>query len=276
MYLLESETVSKRKFEAIDLIILTAVSCIIEAVILWAYNSFGKYDGYVASFIVVIGLIAIYRWNLLGIIVPILSGLVTVLMRSINGSVNLGFILAYTIGYLPMLINLLWFKFNDKVEMSRNLTKLYGYFLTGFLLVEIGRTLCIVIGTSDIQDIGKILYSYLVWDLLNLVFSALIFFIAIKQKKIVYDMNAYLLEMSKENETSMIRKDIDDYLSLEQMAEDSDVSDISLLDGGNLTNDDLKKLNETYQKMTGKESKYVKEQKAIDEYHKNKNGGKTK
>jgi len=263
---LESEIVSKSTYKAIDLLFLLAISAGLEALILFAYNSFGYGDGYIVSFVVVIGLIAIYRWNFIGIIVPILSGVVTIMMMSINKTLTLGTILAYTVGYLPMLVNMLWFKFNNKVEMSSNYSKMFAYYITGYLLVDIGRTICIVIGTADFSQIGNVLYTYVVWDLLNVVIGALVYLLALRQKVIVYDMKTYLLDLKKETATSMVRKDIEDYNSLESMAENDEVSDIALLDGGTLTNDQLKEMNDTYNKMTHTETKYVKEQKAIKEY----------
>ena len=128
---------------------------------------------------------------------------------------------------------------------------MYGYLLSGYLLVDIGRTCFASIGITSLSQIADVLYSYVVWDLLNIVIGCVVFFVALKQKTLVYDMNTYLIEFKKENPTSVIRNEIDDYHSLESIAEDNDeVSDIALLDGGMLTTEDLKKMNETYMKMT--------------------------
>ncbi len=266
---------SKSTYKAIDLLILSGISGGIEALIYWAYNSFGHYDGYIVSFIVVIGMIAMFRWNWAGIVVPIISGGVSVLMMRLNQDLSLGTMLANTLGYLPMLICLLWFKFIDKKKMLSSYGTMYGYLLSGYLLVDIGRTCFASIGITSLSQIADVLYSYVVWDLLNIVIGCVVFFVALKQKTLVYDMNTYLIEFKKENPTSVIRNEIDDYHSLESIAEDNDeVSDIALLDGGMLTTEDLKKMNETYMKMTNTQSKYIKEQQAIDDYHKQKDSKK--
>ncbi len=260
---------SKQTFEAIDLLIFSILSAGSEALIIWGFNNIGKYDGYIVSFTVVISLISIYRWNILGVIPGILGGMASIAM-SFSKGISLGYVLANTASYLFLLFELIWFKKNDKKKMTTNFGKMFAYYVTGYLLYEIGKCICFAIGTPNANDLGKLLITYVVWDLLNILVGGLVFYIAIRQKTVVYDMNTYLIEQSKGTSTSRARDEISNYSSLEEMAEADEVSDIALLDGGTLSESDLKLMNETYRKQTGTSNKYIQEQENLEAYHKNK------
>jgi hypothetical protein len=261
--------VSKQSFKAMDLLIFSLLSAGSEALIIFGFNNIGKYDGYIVSFTVVLSLISIYRWNVLGIIPGIVGGVVSICM-SLSKNISLGYILANTLSYFFLLFVLFWFKKNDKKEMRGDLLKMIGYYLSGYLLFEIGKCICFVIGTPNTANLGKVLITYVVWDLLNILVGGAVFYIACKQKVIVYDMNQYLIEQHSGTPTSRIRDDVSNYSKLEEMAEADDVSDIALLDGGTLSEDDLKLMNETYRKQTGTSNKYVEEQQAQQTYQKQK------
>ena len=257
---------SKATFEAIDLIIFTIISAVLEAGILLAYKAFGYMEGYIVSFAVTLGLISIFRWNWHGIVVPLVTGIVSVF---IGGIYDLGLVLSNTLGYLFLLPVLFWFKKKDKKTISKDIGFLLGYFFSGYISVEIGRTLCQLIDVRDIAKLGTILYSYFVIDLLNIGIGLLVFFIACKQKNLVVDMNSYLIELHTKPASADAREEKKDYLSLESMCDDiSEVNDIALLDGGTLSENDLKLLNDTYSKHTNTKSKYYKEQEAISQYQK--------
>ena len=152
---------SKATFEAIDLIIFTIISAVLEAGILLAYKAFGYMEGYIVSFAVTLGLISIFRWNWHGIVVPLVTGIVSVF---IGGIYDLGLVLSNTLGYLFLLPVLFWFKKKDKKTISKDIGFLLGYFFSGYISVEIGRTLCQLIDVRDIAKLGTILYSNFVID----------------------------------------------------------------------------------------------------------------
>ena len=194
---------SKATFEAIDLIIFTIISAVLEAGILLAYKAFGYMEGYIVSFAVTLGLISIFRWNWHGIVVPLVTVIVSVF---IGGIYDLGLVLSNTLGYLFLLPVLFWFKKKDKKTISKDIGFLLGYFFSGYISVEIGRTLCQLIDVRDISKLGTILYSYFVIDLLNIGIGLLVFFIACKQKNLVVDMNSYLIELHTKPASSDARE----------------------------------------------------------------------
>lgn len=184
-------------------------------------------EGYIVSFAVTLGLISIFRWNWHGIVVPLVTGIVSVF---IGGIYDLGLVLSNTLGYLFLLPVLFWFKKKDKKAISKDIGFLLGYFFSGYISVEIGRTLCQLIDVRDIAKLGTILYSYFVIDLLNIGIGLLVFFIACKQKNLVVDMNFYLIELHTKPASADAREEKKDYLSLESMCDYiSEVNDYETL-----------------------------------------------
>lgn len=255
--------VSKLQFKALDLFIFSALAAALECINIWA---FGKFSGtYYLSYAVVLGLIAMVRWNAWGIIPALAAGAATVIYDYAAGTApSPSWMVANTVGYLPLLFCLFWFKAKDKKSISKDVGFFFGYVLTGFLATDVGKAVC-YLGTADILWALKMYFAY---DLINVAAGLLIFFIATKQDRLVYDMNLFLQEQHQGNQESAARQEIQDYRTLEEMADkDDEVNDIALLDGGTLSPDDLKKMNETYRKMENKPSKFDEENKALKEYH---------
>lgn len=253
---------SKRQFEVLDLFFFSFIGALVECINLWAFS---KFNGmFYISFAVVLGLIAMVRWNGWGIFVTIVTGASSVIYDLVvNGNVSTSWILANTIGYLPILFNLFWFKGMRKKPQGKDYGYIIGYVITGFLLAEVGRSLCYIGGTTDIQ---VVLLRYFAYDLINIVIGILIYILACRQKDLVTDMNSYLIRTHTGTEESRVRNEQENYQSLEEMAEADEVSDIALLDGGTLSTEDLRVMNETKKKMEGKKSKYDVENEAIEKY----------
>lgn len=257
---------SKEKYRFLDLFIFTTLSVLIEVVNIIAFNLF-KTQYYTLSFAVAFGVIAIYRWNALGLIVPFITGLAGVFVRGMFGqdtTINLW--LAQSFGYLALSICLLFFKNKNKREINKNTGYMIGYYLAGYLAVEIARAL-FQIGNMEFYK-AAILYFSL--DLLNIVFNGVAFIIALKQKNFVVDMNCYLEDINQKSSEALIRKETEDYLSLEELADKDEISDIALLDGGMLDEDDLKKLQADRRKIENNPSVFDKENEEYEDYIKEK------
>lgn len=260
---------TKTQFKALDLFFFSFISALAECINIWAFS---KFNGiYYVSFAVVLGLISMVRWGAWGIVVPLAAGLASICFDLANGTKEtVGWVLANSIGYLPLLINLIWFKFKGKDVVSRQWGMMILYVVTGFLETEAGKSMC-YIGSADFGYVMKLFFAY---DLINMAIGTIVYFIACKQRDFVCDMDDYLLRMHQGTPESRIREKDEDYLSLEQMAEKDEVSDISLLDGGTLKEEDLKMMEDTYKKAEGKSSKFDREKQAIKDYNaKKKTGG---
>ena len=88
------------------------------------------------------------------------------------------------------------------------------------------------------------------------------------------DMNDYLIRLHQAPESSAVREAKQNQLSLEEMAEADDVNDAALLDGGTLSEDDLHRMDEPFNKAQHKTSKFDQENQAIKDYQNRKHQGK--
>lgn len=267
---------TKQTYRLFDLFIFTIIACVVESVNIFIFNFFkmniGQYSFsqvYTLSFALVLGMIAIYRWNYYGLVVAPISGLVSVFVRSIlQQEVTVNLYLAHTVGNLGLAICLLFFYKRDKKQMREHLGMMYIYYLSGFLTVEVVRSLC-QIGSANYWSL---LLNYVAFDLLNLVFGAVVFFIALKQKDFVVDMNTYLSEM---NELSSVLSgqpivSKNKNIVVEEIAQQGEVNEAALLDGGVVSNEQLKKLAEYRKSLEKRDSVFDEENKELQEYRKSK------
>lgn len=193
----------------IDLLILTAIGLIIEVVSLifqFKYGSSGFYrigeDIYYyfpisITLVPVVILIAIFRWNLKGVVVSLPLTLSTCIIHDFFNSEQVsGYIyFIYLVGTLLITLNLLWFKFISKNKMSKNLLYIIAYTLTGYLLIACGRSL--VAAIYQVPFIAT-LYEFLVQDLLSIVIGIVVIVIIYFQKTILVDIDEYLLSIKEE------------------------------------------------------------------------------
>lgn len=257
---------TKAQFRAIDLAMFSIITALVEVIMLWAFQKF-PLEGYSVSFLILLGSIAVFRWNIYGIIPPLIGGAASLLFAYLTGTlVTTRLILSQLIGPLGLLTGLLWFKFYGKSKLDGKPDQMWAYFLTSFLSVEVVRTLC-YIGDSNLLHI---LYTYFVLDLLNLVLGMVVMVIAVKQKGFVTDMNEYLINQNKAPDSAQIAKQRTDIEAMASINEKDEISDIALLDGGMLEQSELDELATLYrQKTVGKSAIEIEEeqrQKALEEF----------
>lgn len=264
---------SKRQFEALDLLFFSLIGAALDVAIAWGFGHFSVL--YSVSFAVVLALIAMVRWGYPGVVVALISGGARVLYDSLTGSsVSLNWILANTAGYLAVLIDLLYFLKPGKKAVVSNPGFSILYVVSGFLLTALGKTLC-YIGSADFL---VYLQLFLLYDLLNMLIGVGVFFLARKQSDLVTDMNEYLVKIHTQSPEAVLREKIrsekDEYSALEEMADKDEVSDIALLDGGMVTNEELAEQEAVRKKLEGNSSSvYQKEREQGVQYKDKKKSG---
>lgn len=259
---------SKTSYRILDLSIFTLISITLEVINIVVFKLFDT-QYYTLSFIICFGVIAIYRWNFFGLITPVISGIAGVITRSaLGGNVTVNFVLAQSVGYLGLLVCLLFFFKKDKRKIMNNTIYMLLYYISGYLAVEVIKSLC-QIGNASFYEAFAL---YMAGDLLNLLFNGVVFVIALKQKNFVVDMNCYLEDINSKSSEALLRKEVSDYYSLEELANKDEVSDIALLEGGMLDEDDLKKLEKDRRKFENNLSKFDKENEEYEDYLKEKKG----
>ncbi len=267
---------SRKNYELFDLFIFTLIACVVEGVNVFAFNAMKIQVGklalnqvYTLSFACVLGMIAIYRWNFHGLIVAPLAGLVSVAVRVALGqetSVNLW--LSLSISYLGLAVCLLFFRKRDKGTLRDDFGMMMLYYLSGYLSFEVIRALC-QIGS---QNYWFMLFQYFAFDLLNIIASAVVFIIALKQKNLVVDMNSYLdrlrdsqLHLSDQNIVSK-----NPSISVEELAKGNEINEAALLDGGTLSTEDLKRMEAYRRKVEQRTTKFDRENTELEAYRKEK------
>jgi hypothetical protein len=257
---------SKKAYEFLDLLALTFITVLAECVDVYAFTKFNT-QVYALSIACVMGMIAIYRWNAFGLVVPVAAGAAGIATRMLlQQNVTLGLWLAYTVGYLALSVCLLWFIKKDKWSLNKDPLFKYGYYFSGYMAVELLRAIC-QIGNGDFWTIALLYYAL---DLLNVLFGLLIWIIACKQETFVVDMNDYLVRLHAQPSSASVREEKQNQLSLEEMAEADDVNDAALLDGGTLSAEQLHQMDEPLNKTQRKTSRFDQENQAIEDYRKSK------
>ena len=91
-------------------------------------------------------------------------------------------------------------------------------------------------------------------NLINMVMSAIVIFIANKQRYFLVDMNDYLIYMNTVPDSIRIRKEIHEDKSqslLSEVVSSDEINDIALLDGGMMSEEELILLNKTFKDKEG-------------------------
>ena len=259
---------SKNAYEFLDLLVLTVIAAVAECVDVYAFTKFGS-QVYALSIACVMGMIAIYRWNAFGLVVPVTAGAAGVATRMLLGqSTTLGLWLAFTVGYLGLGVCFLWFLKKDKSTLRQDPLFKFGYYFSGYAAVELVRAAC----QSGDGSFWTIAFLYYVTDLLNVIFGLVLWLIAIHQDNIVVDMNAYLLHLH--SAPAIARAEKQNQLTLEEMAEADDVNEAALLDGGTLSAEDLHRMDEPLKKAQHQVSRFDQENQAIEAYRNRNQKGK--
>lgn len=253
---------SKNAYEFLDLMVLTIIAAVAECLDVYAFTSFAS-PVFALSIACVMGLIAIYRWNAFGLVVPVAAGAAGVLTRMLlSQKVTLGLWLAFTVGYLALGIVLFWFLKKDKSTLNEDKFFKYGYYFSGYIAVEFLRAVC-QIGNGDFF---AIVWTYYALDLLNVAFGLVIWIIACKQPHLVVDMNSYLRQIHSAPSSALVRDEKKDAYKLEELSEASDVNDAALLDGGTLSAEDLHAMDAPLRKSEHRESRFDQENQALAAY----------
>lgn len=267
---------NKTNYKIFDLFIFTLIASAVEGINVYAFsalkihvNGYSFNQLFTLSFACVMGVIAIFRWNAFGLVVAPIAGITSVSVRLLlNQSVTVNLWLAYSLGYLGLAVCLLFFYKRNKKELRQDKPKMIVYYLTGYLAVEVCRALC-QIGS---ENYWSLLWNYVCFDLLNIIFGGIVFFIALRQDSLVVDMNTYLVELhdfqAKLGGQDIVSKNVN--ISVEELSEANEINEAAILDGGTLSNDDLRKMEAFRRKFENRESKYDKENEMLEDYRKNK------
>jgi hypothetical protein len=142
------------------------------------------------------------------------------------------------------------------------------YYFAGYLSLEVVRALCQI----GVANYWVLLLDYVAFDLINIVFSFLVFLIALKQDSLIVDMNLYLEHLHDITEKlggqDVVSRNIN--INVEELAEADEINEAAILDGGTLSREDLKMMEAYRRKFEHRESKYDRENEELESYRKEK------
>ncbi len=177
---------SKKQFKLIDLILFTILAIASEFMGIYFIRIFSE-AGYVISFSFLISLIAIYRWNSIGAIPYVASGIVVLLLNLENDQITYQ-ILYYIVANLMIALTPLLFKFIKKDKLKHSSSLLFLYILFPLICITIGKGLIILI----FEHTAAGFINYFASQLFTIIISYLILYIVSKKDGLLEDMHTYI------------------------------------------------------------------------------------
>jgi len=185
--------ITKEQYIAIDMVILSIITCILLWAGMAALKVFSK-ELFAISVVLPMTLIAMMRHGALGISLAALGGLVYCILNK----ASLGVYPVYIAGNSFIALNLLWFGNGGKDRVRANLTLTVLYVITGYLLMNTGRSVMAYI--MGYRPFVANTIRYFTTDALTAVMSVIIILIAKKQDGVFEDQMEYLRRLAAEEE----------------------------------------------------------------------------
>ena len=184
---------SFRKYRIIDLAIFTGLYLLLEFLISLAATTWFPEQPYIVSIMLPILLIVMMRWGPYAAVLALISAPFYVLIYHGSNWEYLVFLFG-NVGFMGLLGFLLPI---GKKKVRDNIFLTLSYILIGFLLLEVFRGLgAIIFEHSGIEIIWRFIWT----DMLSLVFSLLVVFIARAADGIFEDQKAYMFRKQRERE----------------------------------------------------------------------------
>lgn len=258
---------SKQKFKLIDLLFLSGLAIITEVAFAIAFNIVNVKSGnntfgqiLTLSFAPLIGMIAIYRWNQYGLIVAPIGGLASLITRVLlKQQLSIQLWLYYSLAYLGLVVCYLFIRKKDKTLFRKDLGMMILYYFIGYISIEVLRAIVLIGSTNYL----KLMSNFLMYDLINVFLSFLIYIVTLRQDGLVVDMNQYLADLN-----NIQKRAEKESICMEELAEGNQINEAALLDGGTLSIEDLKKMEDDRRRIEGRQSSFDDENDAINAYKK--------
>lgn len=178
---------SIQKFRLVDLTIWLFIGLIALGVNVLAFRVFGPLM-YIIDLSLIVVFITMFRWGIYG-------GVLGIVLTGINvwlfeGSLN--HYVIYLLGSIMLVGNIIWFLVIPKQKIKKDVSIVFLFVITGYLLVIIGRLIAIVLLGLDVQDA---LFTYIFDEGINVVIVSIAFYLVSRQDNILVDMFDYVKEI---------------------------------------------------------------------------------
>lgn len=243
---------SKDTFKMIDITIFSIIAIILEIAIYFgsqAVNSVSNLMPVFVSFSIILSLISIYRWGVIGSLVCVCGGLASAFaQQSSTGTFELNLYLIYGIGNACVGLSYILLLKGGRKKISSRMIYLVGYELFGYLAVIIGRSIIILLIMHN--SFTDNLLAFVGPECMGFVIGMLVLNIANKPNGVLVEMNEYIKSVHDEMREDKLHlkaiKESDSYDAISDVTKKSMINDASLLDGGNLNQNQLDELQLLY------------------------------
>jgi hypothetical protein len=241
-----------KKYKFIDIVVFIILSVTFELLNYFATTKwFGDFNLVFMSYSIVLSLVCIFRWGYIGSVCALAGGIAACLSAK---STDIAQYVAYGLGNLAVLIPALIFqKGIGKKKIQDNKLLQVAYVVASFAVVIFIR--CTIISLFQYETFGTTLLNSLqteiVMESMSLVISILIMLIlGRKNGKMLVDMVEYVYDVQDHMKLGGLKeyKEQPNFNLDRPFTEAFEVDEAYLLDGGTLTKEDMKELDELFAK----------------------------
>ena len=237
---------SLKRYKIVDILVFVALAFIFELLNYYASTKLDDFKLVFLSYSVVLSIICVYRWGLIGTIVSFAGGIGACIAAS---NLTLPQYVAYGFGNLlgVFLPSILFLKVIGRKIMDKQKWITFSYFVLSFILVIVFR--CLIVGFFEINNFGSIflnsLKNQIIMQSMSFVISALILVVANRKNgDMLVEMVSYIKNVQDRQKLGGLKeiKESPKFNFDKPLTEPDEMDEAYILDGGQLSNKELKEL----------------------------------
>lgn len=242
---------SLKKYKSMDIFVFSIIAVVFELLNYFASTSLANFKLIFMSFSIVLALVSMFRWGIEGVIVSLAGGIAACCAARSSDYVQY---LAYGIGSLAVLIPYYFFQvLVGRETLSSNKFILIFYLIIDFLFVILVR--CLIVSLFDFSNFSstfnQAILNEVVMESMSLVISLLILLIASRKNgNMLVEMNKYVRDVKDRMKLGGLKeyKESSSFNHDKPFTEEGEIDESYLLDGGQLSNDQLTELEDLFKK----------------------------
>lgn len=244
---------SLKKYKMVDILVFVVLAIIFELANYFATSKIENFKLIFMSYTIVLSLICIFRWGLFGSIVSLAGGITACI---VSGASNIEQFVAYGVGNLFVIIPALIFQYGiGREALKKNKILMLLYLITDFVFVISARCLIISLFHFDsfLDTFVQSIQSEIIMESMSLVISVIILLVACRKKgQLMVEMVSYIKDVQDHMKLGGLKEyqESPNFNFDKPYTEEGQFDNGNLLDGGTLSKQQLKELDEMCKKDT--------------------------
>ena len=236
------------KYKTIDILVFTILAVVFELLCYYVSTNINDFKIIFLSYSIVLSLICVFRWGLIGSVVVVVGGIANCI---ISTEAKLSHYMAYSVGSLigVVLVALLFQYLIGREKLKKYPILLFVYLVIDYITVVFFR--CLIVSLFDINNFKDVLVgslrNQLVMQSMCLVISIVILAIANRKNgDMVVEMKSYIKRVQDYQKLGGLKeiKESPKFNQDKPLTEPDEMDEAYILDGGQLSNKELKELEE--------------------------------